>query len=258
MKKLVLLFIFVIYSFALVVINNPNDTIRVYISKDSVNRVVLPSKILDVAYSKEKGATIKVVGNQAFIKIVPIKEQKFEKLSGNANPNAVKPVGEPKLIYKAQPFEAYFITQNKTYSFLFIPRKIKPQTIIVNDFKQNTQKILKWETEDNYIKTLSKINKDILNGLAPFGYKVIPVNKVVYKDKIFTTKLKNIYKGVLYKAYLYEVYNNSKKPYRLNPKILYNLSPKTPKAITIFYDNKVNYLLPYSKAQVVIITSGGK
>jgi len=258
MRKLVLLLTGIIYSFALVVINNPNDTIRVYISKDSVNRVVLPSKILDVAYSKEKGATIKVVGNQAFIKIVPIKEEKFEKLSGNANPNAVKPVGEPKLIYKGKPFEAYFITQSKTYSFVFIPRSIRPQTIIINDFKQDTKKILRWETEDNYIDTLAKINKSILNGLSPFGYKVISVNRVVYKDKIFTTKLKNIYKGVLYKAYLFDVYNNSNKPYRLNPKFLYNLSPKIPKAITIFYNNKINYLLPYSKAQVVIITDGSK
>ena len=252
-KKIALFLTLIVNSFAVVIINNPHNTIRVNIAKTDVNRVVLPEKILDVAYSKEKGLIIKIVNNQAFLKYQVVKKQKFEQIAGEANPNSLKPVGTPQLIYKAKPCEVYFITQDKTYSFIFYPKNISPQTIIVNDFGAKSKSILKYETEDNYITTLAKITKSILNGLAPFGYQVTPVNRVVYNDKTFTTTLKTIYKGVLYKALLFEVKNKSKYPYKLNPKILYKLADKAPLSLTIFYNNDVNYLLPFSKAQVVII-----
>ncbi len=252
-KKLILVLAFIVNAFAVVIINNPHNTIKVNIAKKDVNRVVLPEKILDVAYSKEKGLIIKIVGNQAFLKYQVVKKQKFEQIAGAANPNSLKPVGKPQLVYNAKPCEVYFITQDKTYSFIFYPKDIAPQTIIVNDFGAKTKSILKYETEDDYITTLAKLTKSVLNGLAPYGYQVIPVNRVVYKDKTFTTTLKTIYKGVLYKVLLYEVKNKSSKPYKLNPKILYNLADKPPLALTIFYNNDVNYLLPFSSAKVVII-----
>jgi len=252
-KKIMLLVGIIVSAFATIIINNPHDTIRVNIAKKDVNRVVLPSKILDVAYSKEKGLIIKIVGNQAFLKYQVVKKQKFEQIAGAANPNSLKPVGKPKLVYKAEPTEVYFITQNKTYSFIFYPKNIPPQTIIVNDFAAKANQVIKYETEDDYVTTLAKITKKILNGLSPFGYKVIPINRVVYRDKTFTTILKNKYTGVIYQALLFEVKNKSAKPYKLDPKILYKLADKTPLALTIFYDNDVNYLLPYSSAKVVII-----
>ena len=253
MKKIVILLFSIISLFAVQIINNPTDTLKLNIAKKSVNRLVLPSKILDIAYSKEKGINIKIVGNQAFLKCIPIKKQKFEKLAGNANPNSIKPIGKPQLVYKSAPTEVYFITENGTYSFIFYPKNISPQTIIINDFKTSAKKIIKYETEDNYIKTLSKINKSVLNNLSPFGYKVYKINKVVYHDKSFITTLKNQYKGVLYNVYLYEVNNLTNKPTKLSVKALYGLVHNTPKAITIFYDNQVNYLLPFSKAKVVIV-----
>jgi len=252
-RTLLLMTIFFINAFAVVIINNPNGLIRVNISKTSVNRVVLPSKILDVAYSKEKGLLIKIVENQAFLKYEVVKKQQYEQLSGEVNSNSLKPVGKPKLVYKAKPTEVYFITKNKTYSFIFYPKDIKPQTIIVNDFGTKTDEVIKYETEDSYVKTLSKITKSILNNQAPFGYKMKKINRVVYSDKIFTTTLKNVYKGVIYKASLYEIENKSNKPYKLDAKVLYNLAKTPPVAISIFYNNDVNYLLPYSKAKVVII-----
>ena len=253
MKKLLVFITLSLSLFADTIINNPYGLIKQYISKSSVNRVVLPEKILDVAYSKEKGLIIKIVGNQAFLKYTPVKKQKFEKVAGNANPNSLKPVGKPKLVYNAKPCEVYFITKDKTYSFLFIPKDIKPKTIIVNDFNAKAKEVIKYETEDSYIKTLSKITKSILNNQAPFGYKVKNINKVVYTDKTFTTTLTKEYEGVIYKALLFKIKNKSKKPYRLNPKILYNLANKAPVSLSVFYNNKVNYLLPFSTAEVVII-----
>jgi len=253
MKRFLTVLFTIVSLNAAVIINNPHGLIKVYLSKTSVNRIVLPEKILDLAYSKEKGLIVKVVGNQAFLKYKVEKEQKFEQIAGAANPNALKPVGKPVIKYIAKPSEVYFITKDKTYSFLFIPKNIKPQTIIVNDFGAKAQEVIKYETEDSYIKTLSKITKTILNNQVPFGYKLKTLNKTVYKDKTFTTVLKNKYEGVLYQAYLFTVENKSAKPYKLNPKILYNLADKPPVSLTIFYNNQVNYLLPYSRAYVVII-----
>ncbi len=253
MKKILAFLVSFLTLNATVIINNPNGLIKVYLSKSSVNRIVLPEKILDLAYSKEKGLIVKVVGNQAFLKYKVIKEQKFEQVGGKVNPNSLKPIGNPQIKYLAKPSEVYFITKNKTYSFLFIPKNIKPQTIIINDFGAKVKEIIKYETEDSYIKTLAKITKTILNNQVPFGYKIKTYNKIVYKDKIFTTVLKNEYDGVIYKAYLFEIHNKSAKPYKLNPRILYNLADKPPVSLTIFYDNQVNYLLPFSKAYIVII-----
>jgi len=253
MKKLVVFLVFLVNAFAVTIINNPHGLIRVNIAKKSVNRVVLPSKILDVAYSKEKGLIIKIVDNQAFLKYQVVKKQKFEQVAGAANPNALKPVDKPKLVYKAEPTEVYFITKDKTYSFVFYPKNIKPQTIIVNDFEAKAKKIIKYETEDTYIKTLSKITKEVLNNKAPFGYKMFVKNEVVYSNKTFTTTLKTTYEGVIYKVSLFEVENKTSKPKKLNPKELYNLAKTTPISLAIFYDNEVNYLLPFSKAKVVII-----
>jgi len=253
MKKIILVLALIVNAFAVTIINNPHGLIKVNIAKKSVNRVVLPSKILDVAYSKEKGLIIKIVNNQAFLKYQVVRKQKFEQIVGNANPNSLKPIGKTKLEYKAEPTEVYFITQNKTYSFVFHPKNIKPQTIIVNDFASKAKEVIKYETEDSYIKTLSKLTKAVLNNQAPFGYKVFVKNRIVYQDKTFTTTLKSVYEGVIYKVSVYEVKNKSDKPYKLNPKILYNLAKTPPVALSIFYDNDVNYLLPFSSAKVVII-----
>jgi conjugal transfer pilus assembly protein TraK len=254
MKKLVVFCVLVSSIFANVIINNPHDLIKVKISKKTVNRIVLPEKILDIAYSKEKGLIIKTTNNQAFLKYEVVKKQKYQQLAGAANPNSIKPIGKAKLVYKSKPCEVYFITQNKTYSFVFYPTNSeKPQTIIVNDFAVKAKKVIKYETEDSYVKTLSKLSTTTLKGLVPYGYKELKKNKVVYRDKVFTTTLKKEYIGVIYKVKLFEVKNKGNKPVKLNTKVLYNLADKTPVSITVFYNNDVNYLLPYSSAKVLII-----
>ena len=68
---------------AIVVIDNPpNDALTINVSNRSVNRLVLPSQILDVSFSKEKGVDIKIVDNQAFIKYQPMRKQKV-RVTGN-------------------------------------------------------------------------------------------------------------------------------------------------------------------------------
>lgn len=240
--------------FAVTIIQNPtSEIINVRVSNSSVNRIVLPFKILDISYSKEKGIKIKVVDNQAFIKYVPVIKQQVEKAG-----NQEKKVGEPKVIYnKAKPAEVFFVTEKKTYAFNLIPRYIKAQTIIVNDYSKNIDKALKYETEDDYIKTLSKISKQVLLGKIPQGYDVKSINnEIISYNKDVKIKEISIYKGVLYNAHLFEISNKTDKSKKINPKAFISLVKNPPKAITVFYNNEVNLLLPFGKAYVVVITRG--
>lgn len=242
---------------AMTIIDNPTESIiNITISSKDVNRIVLPTNILDVAYSKEKGMDIKISGNQAFIKFLPIQKEKVRVLAKDR----VERVGEPEILYdKAQPSEIFFITENKTYSFAINPDdKIDAETIIVNDFNADKKEILAYETDDVYMATMSKITEQILKNGTPQGYKVKEVKKVVDKNKETLTKLLNLYSGVIYEAELYEIENMTNKPIILNPRDYIPYAQRTPRAISIYYDNQVNQLLPFNKARVVIITKAEK
>lgn len=80
MKKIITFFALIASLYADIIINNPHSLIKVKISKKSVNRIVLPTKILDVAYSKEKGLIIKIVNNQAFLKYQVVKNKNSNRL----------------------------------------------------------------------------------------------------------------------------------------------------------------------------------
>lgn len=237
---------------AMVVIDNPpSGAININVSNRSVNRLVLPSQILDVSFSKEKGVDIKIVDNQAFIKYQPILKQKV-KITGR---NKEEPVGQPETIYdKAESSEIFFITQAKTYSIILNPTDMEAETIVINDFSANKEDILKYESDDPFVATMAKISKSIFTNGVPQGYKVKKINKILEKTSKLETKEVNLYSGVLYSVAVLEVRNRTDKALVLNPKNYIKFAKDTPKAISIYYDNEVNHLLPYSKASVVIIT----
>lgn len=237
---------------AMVVIDNPpSGAININVSNRSVNRLVLPSQILDVSFSKEKGVDIKIVDNQAFIKYQPILKQKV-KITGR---NKEEPVGQPETIYdKAESSEIFFITQAKTYSIILNPTDMEAETIVINDFSANKEDILKYESDDPFVATMAKISKSIFTNGVPQGYKVKKINKILEKTSKLETKEVNLYSGVLYSVAVLEVRNRTDKALVLNPKNYIKFAKDTPKAISVYYDNEVNHLLPYSKASVVIIT----
>lgn len=241
---------------AIIVIDNPpSDAITINVSNRSVNRLVLPSQILDVSYSKEKGINIKVVDNQAFIKYQPMLKQKV-RVTGK---NKEEPVGPPETIYdKAESSEIYFITQAKTYSIVLNPVDIEAETIVINDFAASKEEILKYESDDPFVATMAKISKSIFTNGVPQGYKSKKVNKVLEKTATLETKEINFYSGVLYSVSVLEVKNRTDKALVLNPKNYIKFAKDTPKAISIYYANEVNHLLPYATASVVIITKGAK
>ena len=241
---------------AIVVIDNPpSDALTINVSNRSVNRLVLPSQILDVSFSKEKGVDIKIVDNQAFIKYQPMRKQKV-RVTGN---NKEEPVGPPETIYdKAESSEIFFITQAKTYSIVLNPVDMEAETIVINDFSASKDEILKYESDDPFVATMGKISKSIFTNGVPQGYKSKKVNKILQDTTLLQTKEVNLYNGVLYSATVLEVKNKTDKAIVLNPKDYIKFAKDTPKAISIYYANEVNHLLPYSTASVVIITKAVK
>lgn len=250
-KVLIMLIVATTKFFAVTVIDNPtSSTITINVSNKSVNRIVLPSKILDVAYSKEKGIDIKIADHQAFIKYVPIQKEQMEIIAKDK----VEKLGEPEIIYnKAKPSEVFFVTEGKTYAFSLNPKDIEAKTIIVNDFTKKAEDIVKYETDDSYISTLAKISQQILKGGSPQGYKVKKRDNLLGDTAHLKIKEVKTYEGVIYTASMLEVFNKTDKPRKLNPKNYIKYAKKTPKAITVYYNNEVNNLLPYGKAFVIII-----
>ena len=243
-------------SQAIVVIDNPpSDSIIINVSNRSVNRLVLPSQILDVSCSKEKGVDIKVVDNQAFIKYQPYIKQKV-RVTGK---NKEEAVGQPETIYdKAESSEIYFITQAKTYSIVLNPVDMEAETIVINDFAASKEEIISYESDDPFVATMGKISKSIFTNGVPQGYKTKKINKVLLNTSFLETKEINLYSGVLYSVAVLEVRNKTDKALVLNPKDYIKFAKDTPKAISIYYANEVNHLLPYGTASVVIITKAVK
>ena len=255
-KKKVAIFMAFIISFtnlnAIVVIDNPpSEAITINVSNNSVNRLVLPSTILDVSYSKEKGVDIKVVNNQAFIKYQPVLKEKIR----TTGKNKVEVIGQPETIYdRAQSSEVFFITESKTYSIVLNPVEMEAETIVINDFAASKEEILKYESNDPFIATMGKITQSIFANGVPQGYKTKKINKIIANDSTLEMKEINTYDGVIYSAALIEVRNKTDKALVLNPKDYIKFAKESPKAISVYYDNEVNHLLPYSRASIVIIT----
>jgi len=252
-KKIILALLMATASMlAVTVIDNPtSQTITINVSNKSVNRIVLPSKILDMAYSKEKGVDIKIADNQAFIKYVPVQKEQVHVIAKDK----VEKIGEPEIVYdKAKPSEVFFVTEGKTYAFALNPQDIEATTIIVNDFSKNAKEIIKYETDDTYISTLANISSLILKGSSPQGYKVKQLDNLLNEQADLKIKEITRYEGVIYTASLLEVSNKTNKSKKLNPKDYIAYANGSAKSITAYYDNEVNYLLPFGNAYVVIVT----
>ena len=54
-----------------------NEALRIRISRDSVNRIVLPSNITGKILSSEKGLNVQYSGREAYIKASPVKRTEF-------------------------------------------------------------------------------------------------------------------------------------------------------------------------------------
>lgn len=254
-KKILIAVFSICSSYAVTIIESPSDGEAIAVSNRSVNRIVLPYKIKDLAYSKEKGLIVNVNENQAFIKYVPIQKDIY---ANDPNDRRNTPIQSQIIYSRAKPAEVFFITSGKTYSFSLIPKDIKTQTIIINDYVKDKKVALKYETSNNYTATMSDMIKKVYLGNSPKGFKIQEFNKVVSKDHIKTITLKQVQEGALYKAYLFEVKNNTSVSRAIDEKEFFKYVENPALAISVYFQNEFNEFLPHSIAKIVVITKANQ
>ena len=142
----------------------PEITTKVILSSTDINRITCNNgHIKDVVYSKEKGLSVKISQNNAFVKFSITKQ--------HIN-------GRDELIYPKEPVELYFVCgQDATiYTLIGVPRKVPAQNIRLVSKKKQIKK-----------------NLSIFEGI-PFEKKVLMITKSTFQDDIpdsFTVKMIN-------------------------------------------------------------------
>lgn len=127
----------------------PEVTTVVQLSSSDINRLVCPSEIKDVIYSKEKGLNVKITGKDAFAKFVLLKKSDGEKA------------------YSVLPTEMFVVCGDDTFQLIAYPRRIPAQTIRLTSGK------------DKKIKA----NQELFAGL-PFEKRILKAIKDVFTENI--------------------------------------------------------------------------
>ena len=144
----------------------PEVATPVYLSSSDINRIVCPSYIKDVIYSKEKGLTVKIEGQNAFVKFLVTKEGDKDN-------------------YSTTPTELYVLCGKETYNLIALPKRIPSRTVTLSGGDRKASK-----------------NSSLFDGI-PFEKKILSIIKDVYTENIpdsFTVKNEdrpfNLYKGL--------------------------------------------------------------
>ncbi|MDA8089219.1 MAG: type-F conjugative transfer system secretin TraK [Nitrospiraceae bacterium] len=144
----------------------PEVATPVYLSSSDINRIVCPSYIKDVIYSKEKGLTVKIEGQNAFVKFLVTKEGDKDE-------------------YSTTPTELYVLCGKETYNLIALPKRIPSRTVTLSGGDRKTGE-----------------NASLFDGM-PFEKKILSIIKSVYTENIpdsFTVRNEdrpfNPYKGL--------------------------------------------------------------
>ncbi len=144
----------------------PEVATPVYLSSSDINRIVCPSYIKDVIYSKEKGLTVKIEGQNAFVKFLVTKEGDKDE-------------------YSTTPTELYVLCGKETYNLIALPKRIPSRTITLSGGDRKASK-----------------NTSFFDGM-PFEKKILSIIKSVYTEDIpdsFTVRDEDrpfdLYKGL--------------------------------------------------------------
>ncbi|MHB1692459.1 MAG: hypothetical protein ACYCUW_01055 [bacterium] len=206
----------------------------VYISLKNITMIISPQPITKIIYSKDQNIEISKSLNDAFVKILPLQEQ--------------KPNGRIRYIYDSMPRDIYIITQAGTYSLNLIPRRIpslvmilkKPQitnrraTSHSRSFKQplspsGISENISYYHSSVYTNKLANIIKYAYFLKTPSGYSVFSLNKI-YKFKQISIKGLNAWAGKNFTVLIYQIKANM--PVNLSEKEFLWMSPD-PLAISI-------------------------
>ncbi len=144
----------------------PEVATLVYLSSSDINRMVCPTYIKDVIYSKEKGLTVKIEGQNAFVKFLVTKEGDKDE-------------------YSTTPTELYVLCGKETYNLIALPKRIPSRTVTLSGGDRKVSK-----------------NASLFDGM-PFEKKILSIIKSVYTEDIpdsFTVRNEDrpfdLYKGL--------------------------------------------------------------
>ena len=99
----------------------PEGTSQVFLSSSDINRIICPVEIKDAIYSKEKGLTVRLAEQNAFVKWVVMKK-------------------DGKDLYATTPSELYIVCGQNVYTLIAVPKRIPAQTIQLSSGKADAIK----------------------------------------------------------------------------------------------------------------------
>jgi len=223
-------------------VSNSNYSVKssktVYISLKNITMITTPFPIDKIIYSKDQNIEITKSLNTAFVKILPLEEQ--------------KPNGRISYLYNSHPRDIYIVTHAGTYSLNLIPRRIPSVTVMLKNpqipnglsgvgvaGKQPvfTQPVLNTGINTNvsyykssvYVNKLSNLIKDAYFFKIPSGFSSFALKKTYHFNQI-TIKGLNAWVGNGFIILIYRIYANV--PVNLTEKEFLWMSPN-PLAISI-------------------------
>jgi len=125
------------------------------VSLTDVNRVVCPTEVEGVVYSKEKAFQATRKGKNVWVKILP----------------KVKPDGSVE--YPSYPRELYVVCGGKTFSLVLLPKKKPPTTIVLNvPFRDEERASFYERSLKEYERLISDLIRHAYRESIPPGYEV--------------------------------------------------------------------------------------
>ena len=206
------------------------ETVVIDISYLGVNRVVFPSFIKYAHDSKTGDISILLQGRNAYIQTTPL---------------VITEGAKKKIVYPKNPTSTIFVTENDTYSIVFVPKKIFPETVFIKGnfsvknggFKNKVQSFI----EKTFIYAY--------RGLTPRGFSKEAEDKILV-TQYPEVKLKLVKKFKNYRYELFEIYaeNTTNAPLNLSNKEFIGLY-SNPVAISISHEK----LMPETYTRLFIL-----
>jgi conjugal transfer pilus assembly protein TraK len=147
----------------------PEAPTPVIMSSSDINRISCPEEIKDALSSTEKGAIIKIVGKDAFLKF-----------------NVLKTF-DGKVKFSTTPTEIFVVCGDSTYNLVSYPKKVPSKTIRLgsgtrNRIKANQSIFASLPFEKKVIRAI----KDVYTEQMPDSYQVTRVNQPVGSYREFS------------------------------------------------------------------------
>jgi len=173
----------------------------VEVSGKDLNAIVFPDEVK--VFTKSENLEVKIQEKRVFIAF----KQDMETGS-----------------FAKSPEQLYFLTDNRTYSMVLIPKGIPAETVIAKiETISDKDEALNWEKEQPYVSVIKNLMKAMYTNSPPNGYEVnkIDDSRDVSKWKGITQSLQRKYSGATFTGEVYVLTNDSNKIVRFSEQEFY-------------------------------------